>query len=71
MPPAGLWLLAPTPATLRFMRTLVHRLLWSQPWQWEQTAWNDVVPHFLVGMGDDPPLRYRLLPHTQFSNLGE
>lgn len=30
-----------------------------------------VVMAFLVGMGDEEPLRYRILPISQFMNLGQ
>ena len=36
---AGLWLLRPTPLTVRFMEALARRLMWDAPWQWDQTAW--------------------------------
>lgn len=37
-----------------------------------QTAWNEVIVPFLWGVGDEPPLRYRLLPaHSFFGGVGE
>ena len=38
--------------------------------QWDQAAWNEVILGFLVGMGYEEPLRYRILPVDQFSNIG-
>jgi len=38
--------------------------------QWDQAAWNEVILSFLVGMGYEEPLRYRILPVDQFSNIG-
>jgi len=38
--------------------------------QWDQAAWNEVILSFLVGMGYEAPLRYRILPVDQFSNIG-
>ena len=37
--PAGLWLVRPHPLAKKFMKALVHRVLWDSPWQWEQVAW--------------------------------
>ena len=34
--------------------------------QWDQTAWNEVIIPHLWGSGDEPPLRYRLLPPRSF-----
>lgn len=37
-----------------------------------QTAWNEVIVPFLWGVGDEPPLRYRLLPiRSFFAAVGE
>lgn len=38
--------------------------------EWEQKAFQLIVMRYLVGIGDElPPLRYRLLPTTQFVNI--
>ncbi len=39
--------------------------------QWDQAAWNEVLVGFVMGMGNDPPLRFRLLPVEQYANIGE
>lgn len=37
-----------------------------------QTAWNEVIVPFLWGVGEEPPLRYRLLPaRSFFGGVGE
>ena len=38
--------------------------------QWDQTAFNELVVPFLWGVADDPPLRFRLLPNSRYSNTG-
>lgn len=32
---------------------------------------NDLLPAFLFGMGDEPPVWYRILPVDQYSNIGK
>jgi hypothetical protein len=66
----GLWYLRPTKPAIEFMETLVERILYHRIEEWEQTAWNDVLVHFLWGAGDHEPLKYRALPQSQFANLG-
>jgi hypothetical protein len=66
----GLWFLQPTNATVAFMAALVDRIAYHAPYQWDQTAWNELIIPQIFGMGDYPPLRYRLLPFYQFSNIG-
>lgn len=55
------------------MRVLVDRLMAAESQhEWEQPAWNVVIMPFLIGRGDseEPPLRYRLLPHAGYANIG-
>lgn len=129
----GFWYIRPTPMALAFQRKLVHRLLFSLPWGWDQVAWNEVgwggvgwgnvlgrggwvggvgaadtfcgarasatpwcvmnepaplnltralalalapclpaqvIIAFLVGFGDQPPLRFRLFPLADVANVG-
>ncbi|KAG7674018.1 hypothetical protein NADE_004294 [Nannochloris sp. 'desiccata'] len=65
----GLWYLQPTNLTVQFMRAVVNRIAFQAVWQWDQTAFNEVIMPFLWGMGDQPPLRYRLLPVSKFLNI--
>jgi hypothetical protein len=64
----GLWYLQPTNITVQFMMAVVHRIAFHAIWQWDQTAFNEIIMPFLWGMGDQPPLRYRLLPVSKFMN---
>jgi hypothetical protein len=66
----GLWFVEPTEAAVAFMRAMVDRIAYHAPYEWDQTAWNEVLMPFLWGAGDDPPLRYRVLPYSVASNLG-
>lgn len=66
----GLWYLRPTKPAIEFMAALIERILYHRIEEWEQTAWNDVLVHFLWGAGDHEPLKYRALPQSQFANLG-
>ena len=69
----GVWFLQPRPAVVHFMRVLVDRLMAAESQhEWEQPAWNVVIMPFLIGRGDseEPPLRYRLLPHAGYANIG-
>jgi hypothetical protein len=51
----------------RFMAAMRDRLLApATRHQWDQTAWNEVIIPHLWGSGDEPPLRYRLLPPRSF-----
>ena len=45
----------------------------AQLWQTITRAGNvwQVVMAFLVGMGDEEPLRYRILPVNRFMNIGQ
>ncbi|KAL4446222.1 hypothetical protein ABPG77_003029 [Micractinium sp. CCAP 211/92] len=52
------------------MWAVTRRVYQEAPFQWEQAAWNEILPTFLWGQGDEPPIRYRLLPVDQFSNIG-
>ncbi|GAB4813296.1 hypothetical protein N2152v2_000342 [Parachlorella kessleri] len=65
----GFWYLQPTAAPVAFMRAMVNRL-WTLPWGWDQAAWQEVILAFLIGMGADEPLRFRLLAVHQFANTG-
>ena len=65
----GLWYLQPTNTTIEFMRAVVKRIAFEAVWQWDQTAFNEIIIPFLWGMGDQPPLRYRLLPVSKFLNI--
>jgi hypothetical protein len=41
-----------------------------RPNEWEQKAYQLLVMRYLIGLGDDlAPLRYRLLPPSQFINI--
>ena len=31
---------------------------------------DELLPPFLWGAGEEPPIKYRLLPHSAFANLG-
>ncbi|PRW44369.1 putative dolichyl pyrophosphate Glc1Man9 c2 alpha-1,3-glucosyltransferase [Chlorella sorokiniana] len=63
----GTWYLEPTPVAIRFMAAMRDHLLDpATRFQWDQTAWNEVIVPFLWGVGDEPPLRYRLLPARSF-----
>lgn len=53
------------------MWAVTNRVYREAPFQWEQTAWNELLPTFLWGQGDELPIRYRLLPVDQFSNIGQ
>ena len=66
----GVWYLQPTKPTLEFMAALVERIAFHQVEEWDQTAWNDILLHFLWGAGNNEPLKYRALPQSQFANLG-
>ena len=35
-----------------------------------QASWNEVLMGFLLGMGDEPPVKFRLLPVAKYSNIG-
>ncbi|GAB4813837.1 hypothetical protein N2152v2_000883 [Parachlorella kessleri] len=66
----GVWYLQPTEVTIRFMTSLYNRLTEEFRSQWDQTAWNEIIMGYLVTMGTDiPGMRYRLLPHAQYSNI--
>ena len=68
----GIWYLKPTPAVVAFMRAVVDRIGYHILDAWDQTAWNEIILHFLWGAGDQgEPLRYRLLPFSEFSNIGK
>eukprot|EP00887_Chlorella_sp_A99_P006017 scaffold27.g6017.t1 len=66
----GVMYLQPSSTTSHFLSAMLHRITEQAPFQWEGTAFNEVVMHFLWGIGDQAPLRYRLLPVDMFSNLG-
>jgi len=66
----GLWYLQPTAPAVDFMRALMERIAFHIVQEWDQTAWNDVITHFLWGAGNDEPVRYRLLPFSEFANVG-
>jgi hypothetical protein len=65
----GLWYLQPTNTTVQFMKAVVNRIAFQAVWQWDQTAFNEIIMPFLWGMGDQPPLRYRVLPVNKFLNV--
>ena len=65
----GLWYLQPTNTTISFMRAMVQRIAYDVIWQWDQTAWNEVILPFLWGAGDQNPLTYRLLPVSEYANV--
>ena len=60
----------PTAATIRFFFTLAQRISYHVLHHWEQAAYNELIMGFLVGVGDEGPIRYRLLPIDKFSNIG-
>ena len=44
--------------------------MYRRPNEWEQKAYQLLVMRYLIGLGDDlAPLRYRLLPPSQFINI--
>lgn len=65
----GLWYMAPSPQALRFLETVIDWIVNTHHHQWDQAAWNEVLPFFLMGMGTEPPLRFRLLPLEQYANI--
>jgi Nucleotide-diphospho-sugar transferase len=65
----GLWYLQPTDVTVAFMRAVVNRIAFHAVWQWDQTAFNEIIMPYTWGMGDQPPLKYRLLPVSKFLNI--
>lgn len=65
----GAYYVRPTPAAMKFLAKLSDWVVHTHTQQWDQAAWNEVVMAFLVGMGDEEPLRYRILPISQFMNL--
>lgn len=65
----GVWYLEPTPPTVDFLRASMERIAYHHIYEWEQTAWNDVLIHFLWGAGDYEPVKYRNLPLSEFANL--
>ncbi|KAK9816801.1 hypothetical protein WJX72_005258 [[Myrmecia] bisecta] len=66
----GLWFAQPTPAAHAFFRDLLDLLTRILVEQWDQAAWNEVLMGHLFGLGEAPPLRYRLLPMAQYNNIG-
>jgi hypothetical protein len=62
-------MLRPTASAIDFMHDYVERLMVSRVWQWEQTAWNEVILAYLWGSRDTAPLKYRLLPATDFMEI--
>lgn len=65
----GTWYLNPTTATVAFMRAVVDRIAYHAVWQWDQTAWNEIIIQLLWGTGDHEPLKYRVLSLAEFSNI--
>mmetsp|Transcript_1768 Transcript_1768/g.5121 ORF Transcript_1768/g.5121 Transcript_1768/m.5121 type:complete len:434 (+) Transcript_1768:363-1664(+) len=65
----GAFYTKPSLATLQFYRYLSHWMIQTHPHQWDQAAWNEVVMAFLIGMGDEPALKYRILPVNRFMNI--
>jgi hypothetical protein len=39
----GAWFLQPTNATVAFMAELVDRIAYHEVYQWDQTAWNELI----------------------------
>lgn len=65
----GLWFMRNRPQSRALLDGL-YRYLEAKPNEWEQKAFQLIVMRYLVGLGDDlAPLRYRLLPTTQFINI--
>ena len=53
------------------MRTLINYYYYTaRPYSWEQAFFNELIMAFLWGMGDDPPLRFRILPQSSYANIG-
>lgn len=65
----GAWYLKPTPTVILFIETVLDRILNSPIRQWEQAAWQEVVLNYVIGVEDRPPMKYRLLPTEEFSNV--
>ncbi|KAK9826644.1 hypothetical protein WJX74_007660 [Apatococcus lobatus] len=65
----GIWFTEPTPTTLVFLDDLLEWLLAKRNAQWDQAAWNEAIMSHLIGTGNLPGLRYRLLPIEHFSNI--
>ncbi|KAK9795560.1 hypothetical protein WJX73_008955 [Symbiochloris irregularis] len=61
----GMWFAHPTPAAIGLLKTALARL-WSEPDEWEQ-----VIAAHLINPDDAlPRLRFRVLPHTEYTNVG-
>ncbi|KAK9862816.1 hypothetical protein WJX84_001287 [Apatococcus fuscideae] len=65
----GIWFSEPSPTSLIFLHDLLDWLLTKRSTQWDQAAWNEIIMSHLIGTGDQPGLRYRLLPIEHFNNM--
>jgi len=65
----GLWFMRDRQQSRALLDGL-YGYLWRHANEWEQKAFQLLVMRYLVGLGDElPPLRYRLLPTSQFINI--
>ena len=65
----GLWFMRNRPQSRALLEGL-YGYLSTHHNEWEQKAFQLMVMRYLVGLGDDlAPLRYRLLPTSQFINI--
>ena len=65
----GLWFMRDRPQS-RALLSGLYGYLAAKPNEWEQKAFQLIVMRYLVGLGDElAPLRYRLLPTSQFINI--
>jgi len=65
----GLWYMRNRPSARALLDGL-YGYLTVKSNEWEQKAFQLLAMRYLVGLGDDlPPLRYRLLPTSQFINI--
>ncbi|KAK9794068.1 hypothetical protein WJX73_005218 [Symbiochloris irregularis] len=66
----GLWFAHPTRAAALFLDSVI-KYLWIQPDEWDQAAVQEVLVAHLLNLNDQAPrLRFRLLPHADYTNLG-
>ncbi|KAK9804663.1 hypothetical protein WJX73_007323 [Symbiochloris irregularis] len=65
----GMWFAQPRPATTKFFRDLLQRVLEVHV-EWDQAAANEVLMGHLLNLNaNHDALRFRLLPHDQYTNL--
>ncbi|KAK9804674.1 hypothetical protein WJX73_008441 [Symbiochloris irregularis] len=65
----GLWFAHPHTPVSGFFRDLLQRLI-EQEAEWDQAAAQEVLLGHMMNLNSNPdPLRFRLLPHDQYTNL--